>query len=117
MINFLVVLGLLSYLLYKPILEILKNAQTELRKARKARQEAIEQRENCVIREKKRKELDKKVSSELETASKEADKYKDSLMEKAKDEVTTYVDKQRQNGSKIELKCSTRCKPVWLIPL
>ena len=52
----------------------------------------------------KRKELDKKVSSELETASKEADKYKDSLMEKAKDEVATYVDKQRQNGSKIELQ-------------
>lgn len=97
MINFLVVLGLLSYLLYKPILEIFKERADRIEKGQKAAQEAIEQKEKIALyEEKKRKELDKKVSSELETASKEADKYKDSLMEKAKDEVATYVDKQRQ---------------------
>lgn len=97
MINFLVVLGLLSYLLYKPILEIFKERADRIEKGQKAAQEAIEQKEKIAqYEEKKRKELDKKVTAELETASKEADKYKDSLMEKAKDEVATYVEKQRQ---------------------
>lgn len=96
-INFLVVLGLLTYLLYKPILEIFKDRADRIEKGQKAAQEAMEQQEKIVqYEEKKHRELEKKIAAKLEKASQEAEEHKTRLMEKAKADVDDYIDKQHK---------------------
>ncbi|HNQ17328.1 MAG TPA: ATP synthase F0 subunit B [Candidatus Woesebacteria bacterium] len=96
-INFLVVLGLLTYLLYKPILQIFKERSERIEKGQKAAQEAINQQEKLVeYEEKKQRELEKKIATKLEKASKEAEEHKARLMEKAKVDVDDFIDKQHK---------------------
>ncbi len=98
-INFLVVLGLLTYLLYKPILQIFKERSERIEKGQKAAQEAIEQKEKIsVYEEKKQRELEKKIATKLEKVSQEAEEYKATLMEKAKLDVAEYVEKQQKKS-------------------
>lgn len=98
-INFLVVLGLLTYFLYKPILEIFKERSERIEKGQLAAQQAIEQKEKISeYEEKKHRELEKKIASKLEKASEEAEELKARLIEKAKVEVADYVDKQHKKS-------------------
>lgn len=95
-INFLVVLGLLSYLLYKPILEVFRERSERIEKGQKAAQEAIEQREKIAEYEaKKEREIEKKIAAKLEKATADAAQQKIQLTEKAKQDVESYVAKQQ----------------------
>jgi len=96
-INFSVVLGLLTYLLYKPIQQIFEERAERIEKGQLAAQEAIEQKDKIAqYEEKKRREIEKKIASEFEKATKEAQELKSSLMDKAKTDVSQFVTKQQQ---------------------
>lgn len=95
-INFLVVLGLLSYLLYKPILEVFRERSERIEKGQIAAQEAIEQREKIAEYEaKKERETEKKIAAKLEKATADAAQQKIQLTEKARQDVESYVAKQQ----------------------
>lgn len=95
-VNFLIVLGVLSYLLYKPITQIFEERAERIEKGQRAAQEAIEQQALLTqVGEKQRLELEKKTAQLLDQASKEAEEHKEKLMARAKLDAAEYLQKQR----------------------
>lgn len=95
-VNFSIVLGVLSYLLYRPITQIFQERAERIEKGQQAAQEAIEQQAlMSQMEEKKRLDLEKQIAKLLEKASAEAEEHKAKLMERAKLDAVDFQQKQR----------------------
>lgn len=95
-VNFSIVLGVLSYLLYRPITQIFQERAERIEKGQQAAQEAIEQQAlMSQLEEKKRLDLEKQIAKLLEKASAEAEEHKAKLMERAKLDAADFQQKQR----------------------
>lgn len=96
-INFGVVLGALSYLLYKPIMKVLDERAKKIEDAQKAAQQAIVDQEQMEGTKKQiRQKAEKEAAKILEEAQKVADQKKAHVASKAKEEALKEVDRLRE---------------------
>lgn len=83
-VNFGVVLGVLWYLLYKPVLKIFSERSKRIEEGQKAAAKAIENQEQIEqIKQKTETEAKKKASQTLKEATIEAEKQKAAIVEEA----------------------------------
>lgn len=95
-INFGVVLGALTYLLYKPILKVLDERAKRIEEGQKAAQKAIADQENIEETKKQiRQKAEKEAAKLMDEASKTADQKKTQLAAKAKEEALKEVERLR----------------------
>ena len=100
-INFGVVAGALTVLLYKPILKTLKNRAEKIAESQKAAEQILTEKEALDKTKKQELEKAKKESSKLMTeAVKDADEKKAKLMTDARKEVKTYVEAEKEKWEK-----------------
>ncbi len=93
-INFGVVFGALTVLLYKPILKMLDARAEKIEKASKAADETIREREEIEALKKKSKlQADKEALKLLEKAREQAQELKKDLVKKAKEEIKAEHEK------------------------
>ncbi|MFH2021816.1 MAG: ATP synthase F0 subunit B [Patescibacteria group bacterium] len=96
-INFLVVVGSLSVLLYKPILKVFDERSKRIAEGQKAAEEALVQREQIeVLGEKTKQELNEKSAQILDKATKEASTTKTQIIEEAKQQAQVEVELLKQ---------------------
>ncbi len=96
-INFSVILGLLSYLLYKPILKVFEERSKRIEEGQKAAQDLIE--EKAAIEElklKTKKRLESEETKKLEQIAAQVKEKKQELLVAAQDEVTKFVKSEEQ---------------------
>ena len=95
-INFGVVLGALTFLLYKPILKTLQNRSKKIEESQKAADEILNEKEQI---EKIKKDTLSKAKKDaallVEKAVDQAEEKKVELMKKAKTEVKTYLEAEK----------------------
>lgn len=97
-VNFGVVLGVLWYLLYKPVLKIFAERAKRIEEGQKAAQEALANEAKIdEIKQKTEQELKKKSSQVLKEATVEAEKQKAVLMEEARAAATAEIAKMKQS--------------------
>lgn len=93
-INFGVVFGALTVILYKPILKLLDARAEKIAQAAKAAEETISEREKVEEMKKKSKlQSDREAVKLLEKAREQAAELKKDLIKKAKEEVKTEKEK------------------------
>jgi F-type H+-transporting ATPase subunit b len=91
-VNFSVVMGALSYLLYKPVLKIFEERALRIAEGQKAATKAIEQQQAAeALKTEARKELKKERAEVLETATKEAEVQKKQLVAEARELAQSVV--------------------------
>lgn len=106
LINFGLVFGALSYLMYKPVLKTLKQRSTKIQESQKAADDLITQKADMDKTNQKTLTQAKKEATELlADAKKQADKKKEELMSKAKSDVQQYLtdEKEKWNQEKQQL--------------
>lgn len=114
-INFGVVVGALTYLLYKPILKIFDERAKRIEEGQKAAEEAIEKRENLEkMRDEMQTELKKERAEIIEQAGQEAAERKQEILAEAKEQGQQEVEKMRSawNEEKSQLIKNTRQEMV-----
>jgi F-type H+-transporting ATPase subunit b len=114
-INFGVVLGALTYLLYKPVLKIFAERSKRIEEGQKAAQKAIEQQEKIEeIKQKTEADAKKKASNVLKEATVEAEAKKAELLEEARALAAAEVEKMKKawKGEKEQLVQSIRAEVV-----
>ena len=95
-INFGVVFGALSYLLYKPIIKILNERAQKIEEGQVAAQKAIAEQEKIEEMKKQiRQKADKEAAKMLEEVNKAAVDRKSKLTAQAKEEALAEVDRLR----------------------
>lgn len=97
MVNFFVILGLLTYLLYKPILKIFADRTKRIEEGQKAAQDLIDQK--AAIEELKlntAKRLDAEENKQIQTITSQVKDKKQQLLTSAQDEVALYIKDQEQ---------------------
>lgn len=104
-INFGIVFGALSILLYKPILKIFEERARRIEEGQKAARNALEQQEKIdELKNKTEQKLKKKRAEVLEEAVKEAQEQKKQLIEEARHtaeaEITSLKTKWEQEKAK-----------------
>lgn len=100
-INFGVVAGALTMLLYKPILKMLKQRSERIAESQKAAEQILSEKEALEKTKKQEIEKAKKESSKLMAeAAKEADDKKSKLMNEARKEVKIYVEVEKEKWEK-----------------
>lgn len=97
MINFGVVLGALTFLVYKPVLKALEQRAKKIQESQQAADELLSEREALEKLKQKAAEQSKKDAAELMAeAKKQADKKKADLFSSAKQEVQSYVEEEKE---------------------
>ena len=100
-INFGVVAGALTMLLYKPILKTLKQRSEKIAESQKAAEQILTEKEALDKTKKQEIEKAKKESSKLMAeATKEADDKKSKLMVDARKEVKSYIEAEKGKWDK-----------------
>lgn len=95
LINFSVVVGAVSYLLYKPVLKVLEERSLRIEEAQKAAKKTIQEKERIAQIEKKTlKEADKKAAKIVEDARKSAKQTEAQAIKKAKE----LAEKEREKS-------------------
>lgn len=95
-INFFILFGALSFLIYRPIMKIFQDRAKRIEDGQRAAQEAIEQQALLSeMEQQKRLEMEQKMADLLEDASNQAQEHKNKLMERAKLDAAEYQQKQR----------------------
>jgi F-type H+-transporting ATPase subunit b len=93
-INFSVVVGALTFLLYKPVLKIFDERARRIEEGQKAAEKAIETQEKIEeMKDKAQKDIQKQRAKVLEEAQAEAKKSRSVLISQAKVEAQAEVDK------------------------
>lgn len=101
LINFGVVAGALTVLLYKPILKTLKQRAEKIAESQKAAEQILAEKDELDRVKKQELEKAKKESVQLvSTASKEAEEKKSELMANARKEVKAYVESEKEKWEK-----------------
>lgn len=105
MINFGIVFGALTFLLYKPILKIFAERAKRIEEGQKAARQAIEQQEKIdEIKNKTEQAMKQKKAALLEEAVKEAQDQKKQMLEEARvaaeNEITSLKKKWEDEKSK-----------------
>jgi len=96
-INFSVILGLLTYLLYKPILNIFKERSERIEEGQKAALKAIEEKEVIeAMKADTQKRLEEEEAKKMEAIDKEVKKKKQELMTAAQTETSKFLEAQEQ---------------------
>lgn len=96
-VNFFVVMGALSFLLYRPILKVLDERSKRIQEGNKAAEAAIKQRDALDdMKSQAKKELDKEKTQVLKKATQDARKTADGIVEKAHSEAQAIVDKAKK---------------------
>ena len=97
-VNFSVVMGALTYLLYKPVRKILEERADQIAKGQKAAEEALAEKNKLGQLEKEAKEqADKQAAQIIEKARQDAKKVEESLEEEAKAKAEKSVAKLKAN--------------------
>lgn len=95
--NFFVVMGALTYLLYKPVLKIFEERAVRIAEGQKAAAEALEQKQAIeALKTEARKELKKEKATVLEAATKEATAQKLQLLAEAQEAAQTFLTEAKQ---------------------
>ncbi len=95
-INFSVVMGALTYLLYRPIQKIMDERVDKIREGQEAAQAAIAEKENLAeFKAKIEREAERKAAAVVSEAVKKADKQRQAILEKAKAEAGVEIEKMR----------------------
>lgn len=95
-INFGVVFGALSYLLYKPIIKILDERAQKIEEGQVAAQKSLNEQEKIEEMKKQTKQkAEKEAAKMLEEANKAANDRKNKLVAQAKDEALAEVERLR----------------------
>lgn len=93
-INFSVVVGALTFLLYKPVLKIFDERARRIEEGQKAAEKAIETQEQIEeMKAKAQKEIQKERTKVLETAQADAKKRRSDIVAEAKKEAQAEVEK------------------------
>lgn len=93
-INFGVVVGALTFLLYKPVLKIFEERARRIEEGQKAAEKAIETQEQLEeMKAKAQKEIKKEQAKVLEAAQAEAKERKQAVIAEAKKEAQAEVEK------------------------
>jgi F-type H+-transporting ATPase subunit b len=96
LINFSVVVGAVSYLLYKPVLKILEERTSRIEQAQKAAQETLEEKERINKLEKAViKAADKKAAEIVDAARQTAKEIEAAAVIKAKSQANKEIEKAR----------------------
>lgn len=96
MINFGVVLGALSYLLYKPILKVLDERATRIEEGQKAADKALAEQSNIEeLKKQIKQKAEKQAAQILEEAQKSAAARKAQLVAEAKKQAEAEIEKLR----------------------
>ncbi len=114
-LNFGVVLGALTYLLYKPILKMFAERAKRIEEGQKAAQKAIEQQSKIEeIKQKTEAEAKKKAAGVLKEATQEAENKKAELLEEARAAAAAEVEKMKQawKSEKEQLIANIRAEVV-----
>lgn len=94
MINFGVVLGALSYLLYKPVLKVLDERATRIEEGQKAAEKALAEQSNIEeLKKQVKQNAEKQAAQILEEAQKAAAARKTQLVAEAKQQAEAEVEK------------------------
>lgn len=110
-INFSVVAGALTFLLYKPVLKIFEERARRIDEGQKAAERAIETQENIEeMKAKAQKDIQKEKAKILEEAEAEAKKRKTTMVAEAKAEAQAEVEKMKLawQEEKVQLVKSSR---------
>lgn len=95
-INFGVVAGALTFLMYKPILKTLQNRAKKIEEGQKAAEEVIKEKEAIeVLKQKASTDAKKEAAAVMAEAKTQVDEKKKEMMAKAKDEVKAFVEEER----------------------
>lgn len=93
-VNFGVVVGLLTYYLYKPVMKLLEERSQKVLLAEKAAQQSIEEKEQMdVLKQKTKIQVEKEAAQLLEKAKVQAQELKRGLTQQAKEEVKVEREK------------------------
>ena len=93
-INFGVVMGALTFLLYKPIQKIMDERAEKIVEGQTAAQEAVEEKVHLAgLRAKIEKEADRKAAALLEKAAEQATEQKREILAKAREEAEAEITK------------------------
>ena len=96
-INFGVVMGALTYLLYKPIQKLMDERATRIAEGQAAAEAAVAERDNLEAQKRKlERENDKKAAELIEQATQKAQTQKQELLAKAKAEAQVEVEKLKE---------------------
>lgn len=107
-INFSVVVGALTYLLYKPIVKILEERAEKVQKGQQAAQKSIEEADKIEeLKQKAIKDGQKEAAKLVADAKDKAKDQANTITKKAKEEASSIIDKMKEDfdqGKKKELK-------------
>ncbi len=93
-INFSVVMGALTYLLYKPIQKIMDERVSKIKEGQEAAQAAIDEKHNLTeLKSKIEHEAERKAANLVDEAVKRATKQQHEIVERAKSEAKAEVEK------------------------
>ncbi|HOZ03141.1 MAG TPA: ATP synthase F0 subunit B [Candidatus Woesebacteria bacterium] len=96
-INFSVILGLLSYLLYKPILKVFEERSKRIEEGQKAARDLIEEKAAIeALKLKTQKKLESEETKKLEQITTQVKEKKQELLAVAQEEVTKFVKGEEQ---------------------
>lgn len=97
-LNFSILMGALSYLLYRPIQDIFENRAKRIAEGQKAAEESLAEKKNLEQHVKEvKQEAKKEAALILEEAKKQAQESKKKLMADAKAEAEALIDKQKKS--------------------
>lgn len=95
MINFGVVFGAVTFLLYKPVIKIIDERREKAEEAEKAATQALHSKEEAEnIKKKAKTQAEKEASATIEKAQEEAKKLKASMTKDVKEEVKVLREKE-----------------------
>jgi F-type H+-transporting ATPase subunit b len=95
-INFSVVMGALTYLLYRPIQKIMDERVSKIKEGQEAAQAAIDEKQNLAeFKTKIEREAERKAAAVVDEAVKRANQQRQDILAKAKEEAKLEVEKQR----------------------
>jgi F-type H+-transporting ATPase subunit b len=100
-INFSVVVGALTYLLYKPVLKVFDERAKRIEEGQKAAEEALKSRDDIdKLRVEAQNNLKKERAKVLKTAQEEGEKRKEQILAKAKEQAQADLEKMRVSWEK-----------------
>lgn len=96
-VNFLIVMGVLAFFVYTPILKLLDERSERIRKAmEQARTIEDEGRKTEEMRQEKLRAIDRECGALLEDAKKRAEETQATIIARAEEEARTLIDKGRK---------------------
>ena len=96
-VNFSVVVGLLSYLLYKPVLKIFEERAKRIEEGQKAAQAALVQQEKInELKENAQKQMKKEKAAVLEAATAEAQEQQQQILAEAREQATQLIAEMKE---------------------